>query len=451
MPFAARLPNEIRQLMQARAVSSSKKLTDIAQGDALGTLLGTVAEEISGVERRLQDWLRSFLFDAKGADLDDRVAQLPKEFPRRRGPEVAAGGSIVVTRTNTSGAYTLPAGALIVGRSDQANTWYTNATALTWPDGVATLPNGGPAIRVRAVTPGSAGNGDVGVIDIVRSPTSTIQSVTSQAPLANGSDGESDDDLRRRAKLWISSLMGWTNRALEALARNFPGSDKIRHARAYTDPAQPGYTELVIDDGLGLEGLIADAQPRSGVVPTLLSGTRHQFWFDYPAVGGVRLSLPSGTYGPSTTDWIALLERGVLITSPNPTSFTLTPEDAWTIEGHQVYTGVIAELQNYLDEIAVGAGLRVRVVPPRVRNVTLSANCVVANTYMRDTVFDAVKRAIIAFCLDLAPGDPLLIFQLGAELRKIPGVVNMIFDQTDRYPGSLRDKLTTTVSQITLR
>ena len=55
MPFAARLPNEIRQLMQARAVSSSKKLTDIAQGDALGTLLGTVAEEISGVERRLQD------------------------------------------------------------------------------------------------------------------------------------------------------------------------------------------------------------------------------------------------------------------------------------------------------------------------------------------------------------------------------------------------------------
>lgn len=449
MPFAARLPNEIRQLMQARSVSTSKKLTDIAQGDALGTLLGVPAEEISGTERHLQDWLRAYFLDAKGADLDDRVAQLPKEFPRRQGPKRASGGAVQITRTSSVGSLTMPAGSMVFGRSDQADTYYTNVSEVTWADGVATMPTGGGEIRVRAVSPGTLGNAPAGAIDIVRSPTSTIRAVTSLTPVANGTDGESDAEVRRRAKLWISSLMGWTRRALEGLALNYSGSDVIRHARAFSDPLSPGYTELVVDDGLGMGGYTRDANPTSGIVPDLESGTRYQFWFDYPAVGGVRLTLASGTYGPTTADWIALLERGVLITAPSPASFSLVPGTTWTIEGHQVYIGVIAELQDYIDEIAVGSGLRVRVVPARPRNVTLSANCIVQGT--RDTIFAAVKRTIVAFFLDLAPGDPLYISALVAEVMKVPGVVNIIFDQPDRYPGSLRDKLTTRDAYITLR
>lgn len=438
--------------MQARTVGSSKILTDLAEGDALGTLLGTTAEEISSNERKLQEWHAAYFLDATGTDLDDRVAQLPKEFPRRRGPRAASGGLVSVTRVSSVGTLTIPAGGLVVGRSDLANVFYVNTEDISWIDGQSVAPGmGQDPIRVRCVSRGTLGNGDAGVIDIVRSPTDTIRAVSSSQPLTLGSDGEDDTNLRRRARLWLNSLTGWTTRAIEGLAINFTDSnnESILHARAFTDPARPGYTELVVDNGYGMVGYTRTAVTRTGTIPTLVSGTRHQFWFDYPAVGDIRIVVDGAPRGPSSTDWIALLERGVMITAVTP-SEPFTAGDTWSISGHQVFTGVIAELQDYLDNIAVGAGLRVRVVPPRVQYVTLSANVVTVGQN-RVGILAAVKKAIIAFCVGLRPGDPLVIFQLCAELEKIRGVLNVVFDQTDRYCGSLRDKLACTDAHITLR
>jgi hypothetical protein len=445
VPFSARPPDEITQLMQARTVASSRRLTDISEGGNLGTILGTIAEDVGSIELRVQDWLKAHFLGASGADLDDRVAQLPKEFPRRRGPRAATGGGLTLVRSATSSALVVPAGAVIVGRSDTPGVYYTNVSPIEYSIGQSSAPGvGEPAIRVRCITPGEAGNGDVGVIDIIQSPTDVFRSVTSTTILANGTEGEKDEEVRRRAKLWVSSLMGWTPAALEGLAYNYTNAnnESVRHARAFTDPTKPGYTELVVDDGFGMTGYTQLAASRSGTIPDLVSGTRHQLWFAYPAVGNIRLTLDGVVYGPESDDWIAILERGVLITVNSPT-VPFTAGLPWSISGHYVYNGIIADLQAYLDEVAVGSGLRVRVVPPSVQEVTLSAN--------RVAVHAAVKRAIIAHCVNLRPGDPLIIFQLCADLEKIPGVENVVFDQTDKYVGSLRDKIMATTTSITLR
>lgn len=454
MPFVPRLPNEILQKLRARTVAASKSLTDLAEGGVLGSVLGAVSEEIGSTELRLQDWLGAFFLDAAGADLDDRVAQLPKEFPRRRGPRAAIGGLVSVTRVSSSGTLTIPAGGLLVGRTDLANMFYTNLAEISFIDGQSVAPGiGQDPIQMRCVTRGVLGNGDAGVLNIVRSPVSTIRAVTSTQPMTSGSDGESDSEVVRRARLWISSLTGWTPRALEGLALNYTNAngDALKHARAITDPANPGYTDLVVDDGFAMVGYEIDATTTSGTVPTLLSGSRYQFPFDYPAVGSIKLTLDGVTYGPSTTDWIALLERGVLITANNPL-ITITPGTAWSISGHKKYIGLIAEVQDYLDQIAVGAGLRVRVVPPRAQYVTITANVIVSTGSVRATVFEAVKRSMIAYFVGLAPGEPGTVFDLCAVLERLTGVDNVIFDRVDGwYPGSFRDKLVTTNAHITLR
>lgn len=455
MPFVPRLPPEVLQKMRARTVGSSADLTDLSEGGVLGSVLGTVAEEISSTELRLQDWVSSFFLDASGSELDDRVSQLPKEFPRRRGQRSAVGGLLTVTRVSSVGDLTIPVGGLVVGRSDQANLFYTNTSEIVWVDGQSVAPGiGQDPVQVRCVTRGVVGNGEAGVINIVRSPVDKVRSVTSSQPLISGSNGESDEEVVRRARLWVSSLMGWTPRALEGLAMNYANpttGDAIRNARAVTDPANPGYTKLIIDDGFAMVGFKQLAAETGGTVPTLLSGSRYQFNFDYPAAGDVKLTLDGTTYGPSSTDWIAVLERGVLITAVSP-GVTITPGTEWAIKGHQVYTGLIAEIQDYLDDIAIGSGLRVQVCPPRLQYVTITANCVVTTGYNRQSVFAAVTSSMISYFVGLSPGEPGIIFDLCAALKRVAGVDNVIFDRIDGwYPGSLWSKLATTSSRITLR
>lgn len=448
MPFVPQQPDEALRFMQARAVASSKRLTDMSEGGVLGTLLGAPAEDIASAQEQLRRWRNSHWLEAVGADLDDRVAQLPKQFPRRRGPRPASGGRAVVTRASTTGSLVLAPGALVVGRTDQENTLYTNVNELSYADGVPSVSE----VALRALQRGRLGNGEPGVVNVVRSPVDTIRSVVSTTAMVGGSDGESDPELRRRARAWVSGLMGWTVQALEALAINFTDSngDIFTHARAVTDPLHPGYVELVVSDELGLEGLERPALERSGTVPTLVSGTRYQFPFDYPAVGSVKLTLDGTTYGPSTTDWIALLERGLLITNYN-TSVPITSGMAWSISGHKCFSGKIAEFQEYVDEVAVGAGLRVRVVPPIRKIVSLSANVVPRVGGEREAVFEAVKNVTVAFVANLGPGEPLYMAKLYGALDRVAGIENIQFDQGDRYPGDLRHKLVTSAAHITLR
>ena len=84
--------------------------------------------------------------------------------------------------------------------------------------------------------------------------------------------------------------------------------------------------------------------------------------------------------------------------------------------------------------------------------VDISANCIVAGgTRPIAPVFAAVKRAIVDFFEYIGPGEFGFIHKLHARVAQVPGVVNIIFDQTDFTPGSDTTKLVAQASRIKLR
>jgi uncharacterized phage protein gp47/JayE len=88
--------------------------------------------------------------------------------------------------------------------------------------------------------------------------------------------------------------------------------------------------------------------------------------------------------------------------------------------------------------------------------VTFDVLLVVAANHDIDTVHDAVKEVIVAFLRALAPGLPLLIADLCAEVTSVDGVVNAKFrnpgDQTqpapDVYLADCRASLYTTTDRV---
>lgn len=447
MAYTPRQPFEVLATLVARAISTSRKLTDVSEGGVLHSILGTVAEEVSSVERRIQEFVDSFFLSGVGANLDRRLNDFPAGFPRRRQATNATGGAFRVERDVPTSAFVVPAGRLVVTASVAPQTAYTNTSPVVFQVGESAV-NGVP---FRALSPGSAGNLDQpGVIDTIVQGPSAIVEVTNTSPVAGGTDEESSSALIARARRWIASLALTQREALEAVALNFQASDGtvLQHARIWGDPDMPGYSELVVDDGTGMQGYTRPANPVGGIVPILIGpGNRYQFRFDAPAATPPQLRINSTLIGQS--QYLSQGEFGVLYL--NDDSNVAAPGDTWEVSGHLVYTGIIAELQAYLNRICAAAGTRVVVVPPIPQTVDLSAVVVVAPGQNVLNIRSLVRRSIIAFIARLSPGEPLIMYRLIGALNVLPGVVNVRFDQGDAYPGSLKHKLVATEAGITLR
>ena len=468
MSFTPRSATEIRQTLVARIVATSK-LTDVAEGGVLGTIAGNVAEEISAVERRYQDFVDGHFFQGVyGADLDDRIGQLPPGFTPRRGAQPASGGGLYITRELGVGAIVVPAGGILVGRSDQPNLSYTNSVAFTIADAQLTYPGlGDNAIRLVCTTPGTLGNCGAHVIDTILAADSDIIAVDNTELVTGATDGETDEELRSRAYLWVASLSSCQPTALERLALNFTGSDgtSLRHAKLYEDPDRPGYSELVVSDAAGLPAITRSANPTSGTVPTLASGQRYTFYFDSPAANPnalptfspIALTVTKAGGGATTTyrtdvgtTFLPVEERGVLWVARD-TTMDIAAGDAWSVSGHDVYVGIVAELQVYLEDRARAAGTRVRVVAAIRQWLALAGTVAVKTGFTPTAVFAALKREIEAYVATLGPGEPLYMFRLYDALSRVAGVTNIVLNSGDKYPQSPRHKLVINTSGITLQ
>jgi hypothetical protein len=86
-----------------------------------------------------------------------------------------------------------------------------------------------------------------------------------------------------------------------------------------------------------------------------------------------------------------------------------------------------------------------------VQLIQISGNLTVITGSDIRAVRQQVKDDILAYISQLAPGEPLFIYNLIGFLSDTAGVLNIVFDQTDIYPGSVRTKLYATDSSITLR
>jgi hypothetical protein len=451
MTFTPRIPPEILSQLLARVLASNEAgLTDASEGGVLATILGSIAQELSNIETRAYSLSQSFFLGAEGEDLDRRIAEFPATFARRMQAAAASGGAFYLRRTSSANSLTIPARRLIVSSSYNPSVTYANINTIVFEPNAQT-----PNVEAQpfiALSTGSQTNLPiVNAIDTIVAGTSDLVECTNTLPILGGADRESDTLLRSRAQRWVSSLALCQNTALETLALSYTSQNNARvtSARMWNDPDMRGYSELVLDDGGGFQGALQYAATSNGILPTLQGdGNRYTVYFSYPAATAPDIMI-QGVLVPSS-DVTVLLEKGVAYLKPNP-SIPVAPGMAWTAGGHQVYTGLLAEMQYLLNDTAVAAGTRVRVVPPESQLIAISGNLTVITGSDIRALRQRVRDDIVVFISQLAPGEPLLMYRLIGFLNQIPGVLNIVFDQTDIYPGSVRTKLYVTANNITLR
>jgi len=209
-PFSEETADAIRLRMFDSMVSD----LDIAEGSMAWNLISPAAIEVAALYAAMSLGVQlSFLQETYGKYLDARA----EEHGATRLPASFAVGSVVFTGDDDS---VIPAGTLV------ATTVLSSSDV---PQVFTTLEEGiilyGEAeVLVRATTATAAGNVPVGAIDRVLSTIVGIDGVSNPLPLTGGSDLESDDALRERVLIIVSSVRGaGTEDDYVIWAREVPG------------------------------------------------------------------------------------------------------------------------------------------------------------------------------------------------------------------------------------
>lgn len=443
----------------AARVQARSGIGDFVEGSDVGHLLYAVGEEVESVEVRLARIRDSFTFEGlEGPDLDERVAELPPGFTPRLPSSAAAGRVLTVTRGDASTIQVLPKGAM-VGRTDNPRAMYRTSQAVTFGVGVSVVGQ----VHVTSTTHGPEGNAAAGAINRTVSCPSWVLSVLSSAPLTNGLPAESDAELASRALLYLSSLARCQPAALEYAARSFQASDKtrFRYVKLYEDPVNPGYSELIIDDGSQLSGAVRAGRPASGTIP---AGGVGLLWHEGPATapidtvfvdrGGMtyRLRNRSG----SRVNFVSVPERGAIYIV-RPAAFQVG--DRWRIQGYDVFSGGPAELQQIIEGVPGdpsfpgfrAAGTRVRIVRPSVQDVALDIHVVPVAGVDLESLEASVQNDAIQYIATLNPGEPLLIARLTAYLIGNASVRNVHVYRGATEPPELATDIYPTTSRHVLR
>ena len=422
--YEPRTSRELLRSMVAR-VQARTPLTDFTEGSVGLLFLAAISEEIAGAEMRLGRIRDSFFLDnAVGSDLDARISEFPGDMARRL-PAVSASGDVLeVTRTSSAEVQVLPAGSLF-GRSDDPSVFYQTTADVTFAVGVSSMRS----IGVACLLSGESGNVESGGINrIVQAPSWVVRGVSSK-PLKNGSPEETDEQLRARARLFLSSLARCQPSALEYAGRSFASSQGARFSfvRLFEDPATPGYSDLVGDDGAGLQGSTREGAPSAG---TIMAGGIGLLWHEAPATGPittVSITRGNATFNVPPDKFVSLPERGLVYVDADQ----IQVWDTWSITGFSVYTGIVAELQAELEGSSEGslghraAGTRVRVVPPEVQRASFDVHVVPRDGVALVSLQESVRDAIVSFISTLGPGDPLYTAQLIDQIMNDSRVLNV--------------------------
>jgi uncharacterized phage protein gp47/JayE len=437
MPFLPRTKEEIHTYLLAHSLAKSG-LTDTEAGSVIATSLGSVAEDTEAVEYRMKLIRDSFDFTrAVGEDLDERIADMPGMEPRRV-EGFASGAVMTLTRGSSAGTLNVPAGSLwALGTDPRIQVRQT--AAVTFAAGSLTFPASGDTnyAAVTALTGGYAGNAVPGAINVVVDAPSDVVSCTNTLTLSGGRPRETDDELKTRAVAYLSSLSTCQPAALEFFALNHTDTDgkSVSFAHAFEHPSIPAYTELVVDDGSGLTGLIQAGTLVTGTLPTS-AGTAGKIFHANPAVSPITriTNTTTGitwTLDPAAPIWVSKEERGVIDLLDGQTAFS--PGDGWSIAAadYQVYTGFLRSLQALIEGDATNpladpglraSGTRVKAMPPVTQSLDFVINLILDVGAVFEDVETAVNNAVIAYLASLGPGDPYFESQLISRLHKIEGL-----------------------------
>lgn len=425
-------------------------LNDIFAGSVLNTLLSAFAQEIASSERRLYSLREAFyLRNASGQDLDERVAELPPVGISRIDATNASGAVLTITRSSSLNNLTIPAGST-VKNSEGAQYRTTQDVVIT--TGNVLIEN----VHIVAVIAGSQGNALGEEINTVVSMPDDVIEVVNTQPITNGTDRESDEDLRERALLYLQSLTRCTRSALEFLGTSFIAStgERMRFARLFEDPNTPAYSELVVDDGSGLtvEAVSRVASSVSGTIPDNGASILYHQAPATEALTSDNLSVTRAGVAVNVPDSAikSIPERGVMYIDEG----TLQAGDVWTISGYRTFEGLIKELQAEIEGDVENPSLLTGFRAAGTRCVVAIADAQFVNMDMTLSVdFDVdfnviestVRETLINFVNGLAPSEPLYVSALIEAARGVTGVRDIQLYQRgttnpldNQYPASPR-------------
>lgn len=437
-------------------------VNDILAGSVLNTLLSAVAQEIASAERRLLDIRESFfLRSATGTDLDERVAELPPVGITRLNESNASGSAMFFRRADSAGNLLIPAGSLV---STETGVQFKTVNDAVILNGDFEIDN----VQIVALIAGTESNVGIGEINtIVSLPADIIEARNTQA-LSNGTDSESDEDLRDRAYLYLQSLARCQKSALEFLALTFVSSsgDKMKFAKIFEDAEKPAYSELVVDDGSGLNinSVSIAGSVTAGVIPS--GGTRILF-HQAPATAPITTANLTVTRGGvpvviQDSDIISLPERGLCYLKDT----VIQAGDIWQIANYRVYQGFISELQKEIEgnvnntSILTGfraCGTRVVVTIADSQFIDFDMALSVDFAENFNVIENRVRTVLTQYINNLAPSETLYISALVEVSREINGVTDVIFyvrNSEDRlqniYTSTPRSAIRVRANSITI-
>ena len=202
----------------------------------------------------LQILTRNRLSTSQGEDVDSFVA----DFGLTREAGVAATGDVTFASFSSgSTSATIPVGATVrtvsgvtyaVVKDSALSSWSNTASGYVRAAGMQSL-----TLPVQCIAAGTTGNVSAGAICLLGTAISGIDTVTNSASFTNGTDGETDAELRSRFVTWLNTLDRATLSAIvgavEGLATNImvQGVENVDSAGNF----YPGNIVLYVDDGSG--------------------------------------------------------------------------------------------------------------------------------------------------------------------------------------------------------
>ena len=309
--------------MASTVQGACSSLIDLTVGSVLRAILEASASVALWLQYLvLQVLTMTRLATSIGGDADSWV----QDFGMTRLPATYASGSVMLSSFNpATQSATINDGAT-VRTSDGSQTFVVVNGPYTRPAGTASV-----AVQVRATVPGTAGNVQSGVVNVLGTAISGIDTVSNPNAFTGGQPAETDAALRLRFVTYINTRAQATEQALvyaiTSVQQNLTYSIQ-ENVTAYGSP-MPGHVHIIVDDGTG--------RPAAGLLAAVSA-----------AVDGIR---PIGTsisvVGP------ALLTVGI--------SLTLTVDAS--VDGQMVRSNVNTALASYVNGLGVGQALRISRIP----------------------------------------------------------------------------------------
>lgn len=226
---------DLYDLAKNEIITKDTSLNDFNEGSALDVHAGITSVVGTELVYQLSRIIKAYYVrTATGEDLDNRV----RDFNITRKTSTATNGNITITRTKYNLSENIPANTTF--KCDDGTEFY-NENPVYFAAGQQSI-----TFEVIAKVPGVMGNVLANQINTISPSTTNVMSIT-HLEFGNGTDEETDDQLRDRFYLELSTMTRGTAPALRAGALRFDGV-----SNASVQKIHSGYCRLYIDAGSGI-------------------------------------------------------------------------------------------------------------------------------------------------------------------------------------------------------